>query len=77
MYPLKRLNLYHNKNKVKSTRHRTPFILCYYEIYNDKNLAFKKEFYLKHPKGYKEKLAIINLIENTPKDKLPIIKKMY
>jgi len=75
--PKKRLNKYHNKGIVKSTRLRIPFILCYYEFYNNKNLAFKREFYLKHPKGYKEKIAIISLVKETKKDKLPIIIKKY
>jgi len=75
--PDKRLKKYHNKGIVKSTKPRAPFILCYYESYNDINLAFKKEFYLKKPKGYKEKMAIMNLIKKTKKDKLPIIIKKY
>ena len=72
--PEKRLKKYHNKGIVKSTKLRAPFILCYYEIYNDKKTAFKREFYLKSPRGYKEKLEIINLINKTPAAKLPIIK---
>ncbi|MFA5188271.1 MAG: GIY-YIG nuclease family protein [Patescibacteria group bacterium] len=73
--PAERLKNYHNKGWVKSTKPRIPFELVYYEIYNDKNLAFKREFYLKHPKGFNEKRAIINLIKNTEKNKLPIIIK--
>jgi len=75
--PQERLLKYHNKGKVKSTRYRIPFVLTYYEIYNDKNLAFKREFYLKHPDGYQEKIKIAELIKNTPKDKLPIKIKKY
>jgi len=75
LQPEKRLAEYHNKGIVKSTKPRIPFILCYYEIYRDKNSAYKREYYLKSPKGYKEKIKIINLIKNTEKDKFPIIKK--
>src|SRR4030043_1698897 len=60
--PEKRLAEYHNKGIVKSTKPRIPFLLAYYEAYKDKNLAYKKEFYLKNPKGYKEKIEIISLI---------------
>ncbi len=75
--PENRLAEYHNKGIVKSTKPRIPFLLAYYEIYKDKNLAYKREFYLKNPKGYKEKKAIISLIKNTNKDKLPVIVKKY
>jgi len=75
--PEKRLDKYHNKGTVKSTKPRIPFLLAYYEVYNDKNLSYKREFYLKSPKGYKEKIEIINLIKNTKKDNLPIVIKKY
>ena len=73
--PEERLKEFHNKGFVKSTKPRIPLILCFYEIYNDKNSAFKREFYLKHSKGYKEKIEIINLIKKTEKEKYPIIIK--
>jgi putative endonuclease len=75
--PKERLFNYHNKGKVKSTKPRIPLELIYVEVYNDKNIAFKREFYLKHPKGYKEKLEIVNLIKNTEKENLPIIIQKY
>ncbi|MCX6746318.1 MAG: GIY-YIG nuclease family protein [Candidatus Parcubacteria bacterium] len=73
--PFERLKNYHNKGNVKSTKPRIPFDLAYYEIYNDKNSAYKREYFLKHPEGYQEKLIIINLIKNTSGNKLPIIIK--
>ena len=75
--PKERLLNYHNKGIVRSTKPRIPLELVYTEIYNDKNIAFKREYYLKHPKGYQEKIAIINLIKNTKKEKLPISIKKY
>lgn len=50
---------YHNSGKNKSTRYRAPFILVYSEEYTDKNEAYKREFYLKSPKGFLDKKAII------------------
>ena len=54
---------YHNSGKNKSTKYRAPFILVYSEEYTDKNEAYKREFFLKSPKGFLEKKSIIkNLI---------------
>jgi len=33
--------------------------LIYIEEYKDKKLAYKREWHLKHPVGYQEKLGII------------------
>jgi len=50
----------HNIGNTKSTRPFKPWKLIYYEEYNNKSEAYKREWHLKHPKGYKEKLEIIN-----------------
>ena len=62
--PLRRLSE-HNLGKVTSTRRRTPFKLVYQEQYLDKKSAFKREWYLKHPAGYQDKLKIIRNIINS------------
>ena len=49
----------HNAGKNKSTNPYKPWKLIYYEKFSDKKLAFKREWHLKHPKGYLEKLEII------------------
>jgi putative endonuclease len=49
----------HNKGKTKSTRPFRPWKLIYFECFSSKELAFKKEWHLKHPAGYLEKLEII------------------
>ena len=49
----------HNKGNTKSTRPYTPWKLIYSEEFDDKSTAYKREWYLKHPKGYKKKLEII------------------
>jgi len=49
----------HNSGHTKSTRPYRPWKLVYSENFNDKNLAYKREWYLKHPVGYLEKLKII------------------
>ena len=55
----------HNAGQVKSTRNRKPLELIYFERFSDKGEAFKREWYLKHPKGYSDKLEIIKNIEGT------------
>ena len=37
----------HRNGKVKSTKHKRPLALIYYEAYNDKSLAAKRELNLK------------------------------
>ncbi len=49
----------HNLGKTKSTKPFIPWKIIYTEIFFDKNKAFKREWHLKHPKGYLEKLEII------------------
>ena len=44
--PEKRLRE-HNAGKVKSTKHRKPFILIYQEEYKNKTTAIKREKFLK------------------------------
>lgn len=56
---LERRVIEHNKGSTKSTKPFAPWRLIYYESFDDKSEAYKREWYLKHPKGYKEKLRII------------------
>ncbi|MFA5021926.1 MAG: GIY-YIG nuclease family protein [Patescibacteria group bacterium] len=49
----------HNQGKTKSTKPYRPWRLIYSEEFLEKDLAFKREWCLKHPKGYLEKLEII------------------
>jgi putative endonuclease len=49
----------HNSGKTKSTRPYVPWRAIYSEVFTDKNEAYKREWHLKHPKGYLEKLEII------------------
>ncbi len=44
----------HNSAKTKSTKK-----IIYYENYLGKSEAYKREWHLKHPKGYLEKIEII------------------
>lgn len=53
---------YHNKGRNKSTKYRAPFRLVYYEKYDNKHEAFKREFCLKSPKGFLDKKRIIENI---------------
>ena len=45
--PEKRL-IEHNHGKNKSTKFRRPFNLIYTEVYNSKNLAYKREWEVKN-----------------------------
>ena len=56
--PLKRLKE-HNKGKNQSTRPFRPWHLIYFEEYSTKSEAYKREFFLKSPKGFLEKKDII------------------
>jgi len=42
----------HNKGKVKSTKSRVPFIIHYYETFETKGEAAKRETYFKSINGY-------------------------
>lgn len=53
----------HNAGFVRSTKYRRPFVLAYIEEYQTRAEAMKREWYLKHPIGYKEKLQIIQDIQ--------------
>jgi Predicted endonuclease containing a URI domain len=58
MTPEKRL-LEHNSGSTKSTKPYRPWALIYVEEYKDKSDAMKREWHLKHPKGFLEKKQII------------------
>jgi putative endonuclease len=49
----------HQRGKDWATKFRRPWKLIYFEKYNNKNSACKREFFLKSPKGYLEKRKII------------------
>ncbi len=49
----------HNKGLSKATKPYAPFEIIHTEIFIDKKEAYKREFFLKSPKGYKDKLAIL------------------
>jgi putative endonuclease len=49
----------HNSGKTKSTKNYRPWKLIYKESFVEKTLEYKREWHLKHPKGYLEKLNII------------------
>lgn len=60
---LKARLLKHNKGKVRSTRHRTPFKIVYYEKFISRNNAYKRELEIKRMKGgiqFKELLRSSN-----------------
>ena len=42
----------HNSGKVKATKHRCPFKLQYYELYNTRSEAFRREHFFKSIDGY-------------------------
>lgn len=44
----------HQNGKVKSTKHRRPFELLFYEAYNEKSIAQRREKYLKSSDGHKD-----------------------
>lgn len=49
----------HNLGKTKSIKPYKPWKLIYREEFSNKKEAYKREWYLKHPKGYLEKIKII------------------
>jgi len=49
----------HNSGKTKSTKPYRPWKIIYHETFIDKNEAYRREWHLKHPKGYLEKIEII------------------
>jgi len=44
----------HNSGKVRSTKNRKPFTLCFYEAYPNKNISLIRERYLKTSDGHKD-----------------------
>lgn len=44
----------HQNGKVKSTKHRRPFELLFYEAYNEKSIAQRREKYLKSSDGHND-----------------------
>ena len=49
----------HNSGKTKSTKPYVPWEMFHSEEFVDKKDAYKREWYLKHPKGYLDKVKII------------------
>jgi len=49
----------HNNGYTKSTKPYGPWELIYIEEYESKYKAYKREYYLKHPKGWLEKRRIV------------------
>ena len=49
----------HNNGKTKSTKPYRPWEIIYTEVFSDKNEAYKREWFLKHQKGYIEKQKIL------------------
>jgi len=52
----------HNKGGTRSTKPYRPWMIVYKEEYIDKSKAYKREYYLKSPKGYLEKKEILSLL---------------
>jgi len=52
--------LYHNSGRNKSTKPFKPWKIIYTEDFCKKTETYKREWFLKHPKGYKEKRDIIS-----------------
>ena len=50
----------HNAGNTKSTNPFKPWKIIYYEEFDNKSDAYKREWHLKHSRGRKEKLEIIN-----------------
>jgi len=50
----------HNIGGTKSTKPYNPWNIVYKEEYISKNEAYKREYYLKSPKGYLEKKSIMS-----------------
>jgi len=49
----------HNNGYTKSTKPYKPWKLIYNEKYESKYKAYKREYHLKHPKGWLEKKMIV------------------
>ena len=55
----------HNNGYSKSTKPYRPFVIIHTEIFQNSKNAYKREFYLKSPKGYTEKIAILRQVSKT------------
>ncbi len=64
---LKRRLHQHNKGWSKSTKPYIPWALVYSEEYKTKEAAYKREWFLKSPKGYLEKKRIFNSLKKEDK----------
>ncbi len=63
---LKRRILEHNDGNTRSTRPFRPWKMIYWEQFDSKSEAYKREWHLKHAKGRKEKLEIIDKYADHP-----------
>ncbi len=52
----------HNNGHTKSTCPYKRWILIHFESYSEKKVAYKREYYLKHPQGYLEKELLLRSI---------------
>ncbi len=50
----------HNRGGTKSTKPFGPWKIVHKEGFIDKNEAYRREFYLKSPKGYLDKKSILS-----------------
>lgn len=62
----------HNKGATRSTKPYLPYSLVYSEPYATKQAANKREWYLKHPAGYSEKLDIIRKSGGVATQRVPL-----
>ncbi len=53
--------LRHNKGRVRSTKSRLPFVLHYFEVYETKSEAYRRELFFKSAEG-KKHLKDLNII---------------
>ncbi|MCF7856776.1 GIY-YIG nuclease family protein [Candidatus Gracilibacteria bacterium] len=53
----------HNRGCAKSTKPYRPWQLVYTEKFKSKTSAYKREFHLKHPRGYLDKIKIIESLK--------------
>ena len=61
--PLQQRVAAHVAGRVKSTKHRRPLTVAYYESFDTFSMARKREWHLKHPIGYIEKLSITTMLK--------------
>ena len=54
----------HNAGTVTSTKFRRPLVLIYFEQFENKSEAYKREFYLKSPRGYTDKRNILRAVSS-------------